>query len=153
MKPDELHREHLTAVVGGALEAAARLRVGFAAKDHGIDAEHLRAAVAVCLEYRFGPGAGLGAGPIDFERLGAFMTEVRNAAQGLEPPPDFLAVEAAVRSLYGEPHLMEPLSDQRRGQALYTVLEHEIRRHSWLQANPGHLVERARRRMAVWILG
>ncbi|KPC67382.1 hypothetical protein ADL26_20870, partial [Thermoactinomyces vulgaris] len=86
--------------------------------------EYLRAATAVALEYRFGPGAGMGAGPVDHDELTAFMSEVRAAALGTEPPPDFLAVEAIVRALYGEPHLLEPLSSEQRSQASFTALRH-----------------------------
>ncbi len=152
MKPEALHREHLTALLKGDLEGAARLRKQFGPRDHVGSAEFLRAAVAVCVEFRFGPGAGLGAGPVDFERLAAFMTELRRAGRGVEPPPDYLAVEAVIRSLYGEPHLIEPLGEQQRSQAHFTALEFELRRHAWLKANPEHLVERARQRMTAWLL-
>ncbi|WP_205325854.1 hypothetical protein [Glycomyces sp. YM15] len=153
MTPEALHRTHLTALVTGEVDTAARLRHQFQAKDHGIAAEHLRAAVAVVLEYRFGPGAGLGAGLIDYNRLGEFMTELRQAGRGTVPPPDHLAVEAVTRALYGEPHLAEPLSEQRRSQAHYSALAHELARHPWLKANPEHLVHYARKRMTTWILG
>ncbi|WP_205326714.1 hypothetical protein [Glycomyces sp. YM15] len=137
----------------GEVDTAAKLRQQFTARDHGIAAEHLRAAVAVVLEYRFGPGAGLGAGPIDYGRLGDFMSELRQAGRGAVPPPDHLGVEAVARSLYGEPHLSEPLSEQRCNQAHYTALAHELRHHGWLRANPEHLVHYARKRMTTWILG
>ncbi|MFC3493187.1 hypothetical protein [Glycomyces rhizosphaerae] len=153
MTPDALHRTHLTALVTGEVETAAKLRQQFQTKDHGIAAEHLRAATAVTLEYRFGPGAGLGAGPIDYTRLAAFMTELRQAGRGVVPPHDHLAVEAITRALYGEPHLTEPLSDQRRSQAHYTALAYELRRYAWLKANPEHLVYFARKRMTTWTLG
>jgi hypothetical protein len=153
MTPDALHRTHLTALVTGELDTAAKLRQQFHAKDHGIAAEHLRAAVAVVLEYRFGPGAGLGAGPIDYGRLGAFMTELRQAGREIVPPPDHLAVEAVTRALYGEPHLAEPLSEQRRSRAHYSAMAYELGRHDWLRANPEHVVYYARKRMTTWILG
>lgn len=153
MTPDALHRTHLTALITGEVATAAKLRQQFHAKDHPIAAEHLRAATAVILEYRFGPGAGLGAGPIDYHRLRAFMTELRQAGQGTVPPRDHLGVEAVIRSLYGEGHLTEPLADQRRSQALYATLAHELGRHPWLRANPDHLVHYARKRMTTWILG
>ncbi|MDN3241843.1 hypothetical protein [Glycomyces tritici] len=153
MTPDALHRTHLTALVTGKIDTAAKLRQQFQAKDHGIAAEHLLAAVAVVLEYRFGPGAGLGAGPIDYDRLGAFMTELRHACKSTMPPPDHLGVEAVIRALYGEPHLAAPLAEQRHSQALYTALAYELSRHHWLRANPEHLVHYARKRMTTWILG
>lgn len=153
MTPDALHRTHLTALVTGEVDTAAKLRQQFQANDHGIAAELLQTAVAIVLEYRFGPGAGLGAGPIDYDRLGDFMAELRQAGRGTVPPRDHLAAEAAVRALYGEPHLTEPLGEQRRSQALYTVLAHELTRYPWLKANPEHLVHYARKRMTAWILG
>lgn len=153
MTPEALHRTHLTALVTGEVETAEKLRRQFQARDHGIAAEHLRAATAVTLEYRFGPGAGLGAGPIDYERLGAFMTELRRGGRGTVPPPDHLAVEAVTRALYGEPHLTDPLSEQRRNQALHTALAYELGRYAWLKTNPEHLVYYARKRMTTWILG
>jgi hypothetical protein len=153
MKPDELHGTHITAIITGDLEAAAKLRAQFRAQDHGFAAEYLRAATAVCLEYRFGPGAGIGAGPIDYDRLRAFTSELRRAGRNTAPPSDYLAVEAVTRALYGEPHLAEPLNEQRRSQAHYTVLEYELSHHPWLRRNPGHLAERAKARMTAWVLG
>ena len=153
MTPDALHRTHLTALITGELECAAMLRQQFQAKDHAIAAEHLRAATAVTLEYRFGPGAGLGAGPIDYNRLAAFMTELRQAGRGTVPPPDHLAVEAVTRALYGEPHLAEPLSEQRQSRAHCSAINYELGRHAWLKANPEHLVYYAKKRMTTWILG
>jgi hypothetical protein len=153
MTPDALHTNHLTALVAGDLDAAARLRQQFRAMDHGIASEHLRAATAVILEYRFGPGAGLGASPIDRERLAAFMIELRQAGRATTPPPDYLAVEAVARALYGEPYLAEPLSDQRRSRAMYAVVQHELGRHAWLRDNQAYLVHQARERMKTWIMG
>jgi hypothetical protein len=153
MKPDDLHHRHLTALITGDLEGAAKLRTRFRAQDHEFAADILRAATAACLEYRFGPGAGLGAGPIDFDRLRAFMNELRDACRIAAPPPDYLAIESVVRALYGEPHLTEPLSEQRRSQALYSVLAYELGRHRWLRANSAHLVDRAKVRMTTWIIG
>ncbi|MBO3734691.1 hypothetical protein [Glycomyces niveus] len=153
MTPDALHRAHLTALVTGEIATAANLRQRFQVRDHAFAADLLRAATAVVLEFRFGPGAGLGAGPIDYIRLGAFMTEMRQAGRSTVPPPDHLAVEAVTRALYGEPHLAEPLTEQRQSQAHYTALIHELSQHHWLKANPDHLVFHARKRMTVWILG
>lgn len=153
MTPDALHRAHLTALVTGEVATAANLRQRFGVRDHAVAADHLRAATAVVLEYRFGPGAGLGAGPIDYARLAIFMTELREAGRGTVPPPDHLAVEAVTRALYGEPHLTEPLAEQRRSQAHYTALTHELAQHNWLMANPDHLVYYARKRMTTWLTG
>lgn len=153
MTLDALHQNHLTALLSGDLDAAAKLRQQFAAKDHGIATELLRAATAVTLEFRFGPGAGLGAPAIDAALLAAFMAEVRGAGRATLPPPDYLAVEAVARALYGEPHLVQPLSDQRCSRAMYTVLDHELNRHVWLRLNTGHLIHLARQRMTTWILG
>jgi hypothetical protein len=153
MKPDELHHRHLSALITGDLDTAASLRVRFGPRDHRTAVELLRAAVAVCLECRLGPGAGLGAGPVDHDALAVLMEEIRRAGAGAEPPPDYLAIEAAVRSLYGEPHLLEPLSDQQRGPALYALLSTQVGRYPWLRANPGHVVDRAKAVMTTWILG
>jgi hypothetical protein len=113
--------------------------------------EFLRAVTAVCLECRFGSGAGLGAGPIDFDELAAFTAEMRRSCRGAEPPPDFLAIEAAVRSLYGEPHLAEPLEGPRFSQALRNALGHEVRRNRWISAHPGQVVDRAELTMTGWL--
>ncbi|MQM28380.1 hypothetical protein [Glycomyces albidus] len=153
MKPEELHHRHLSALVTGDLDAAASLRGRFSPGDHRTAVELLRAAVAVCLECRLGPGAGLGAGPVDHDALAALMDEIRRAGAGTEPPPDYLAIEAAVRSLYGEPHLLEPLSDQQRGPVLYALLSSQVARSPWLRANPDRVVERAKAVMTVWLLG
>ena len=151
MKP--LQRKHLTALIQGDLDAAATLRPQFGVHDRNGANELLRAATAVCLEYRFGPGAGLGGSPVDRDDLAAFMTEVREAGRGSVPVIDYLAIEAVVRSLYGEPHLFEPLDAQQRSQALYAALRHQVTRHQWIGANPDHTIERAKQLMTTWILG
>ncbi|GAA1662768.1 hypothetical protein GCM10009830_05080 [Glycomyces endophyticus] len=148
-----LHHDHLAALITGDLDRAARLRERFRAHDHGIAVDLLRAAAAVCLEHRFGPGAGLGAGPVDHDVLTDFMGEVRAAHRCTEPPPDYLAVEAVIRSLYGEPHLLEALDVHPRSQALYTVLCRQTSRHPWLAANPDRTIARARELAVVWLLG
>jgi hypothetical protein len=153
VKPEQIHRGHVTAMIQGDLGSAAKLRQRFGPRDHDIAVEYLRAAAAVCIEPRFGPGAGLGAGPVDYEALPSFMAEVRRAGLGSEPPPDFLALEAAVRSLYGEVHLLEPLAPQARSAALYTLVRHQVRAHPWLAANPDTVVDRAKQVMTAWLLG
>jgi hypothetical protein len=89
MNPYDLQREHVVALLTGDLEAAARLRPRLGRDGQTSATEFLRAATAVCLEYRFGPGAGLGAGPVDYDELAAFMAEVRLAGRASEPPPDY----------------------------------------------------------------
>jgi hypothetical protein len=153
MKPYDLQRQHLAALITGDLEASARLRERIGPRGDDTAADFLRAATAVSLEYRFGPGAGLGAGPIDYDELAEFMAELRRAGQGTEPPPNYLAVEAVVRSLYGEPHLIESLERQRRSQALYTALRHQVHRYPWLAANAEWVVERAKQTAVIWLLG
>lgn len=153
MNTYELQREHLTAVLTGDLEGAARLRARLGRDGETAATEFLRAATAVCLEYRFGPGAGLGAGPIDYDELAAFMAELRHAGRTAEPPPDFLAVEAVVRSLYGEPHLIEPLERRQRSQAIFTALQYQVHRHSWIAANAVWVAERAKQTWSIWLLG
>lgn len=153
MKPYDVQRDHLVALLTGDLDRAASLRPLLDRDGRDSATEFMRAAAAVCLEYRFGPGAGIGAGPIDYEELAAFMAEVRQAGRAAEPPPDYLAVEAVVRSFYGEPHLVEPLERRQRTQALYTALQHQVRRHPWLAAHAEWVVERARQTNMIWLLG
>lgn len=153
MTPEALHRSHMTALIAGDLNQAADLRRRFGPRDTTTAANLLRATVAVCLESRLGPGAGLGAGPINFDELAAFMRQIRATGFGVEPPLDFLAVEAVVRSLYGEDHLTEPLSAQAKSTALYTVMRHQVRAHRWLGANPGIVIDRAQAVMTTWLLG
>ena len=153
MTTEELHRKHLAALITGDLGEAAKLNAFFNGHDRTNAVNLLRAACAVALEYRFGPGAGLGAGPVDYDELRVFMAELRRAGAGAELPPDYLAVEAAVRSLYGEPHLIEPLERRRRSQAFFTLLEHQTHRHQWLAANPWTVVDRAKQTMTIWIVG
>jgi hypothetical protein len=130
-------RENLAALLKGDIEKAAELRAHLVKPEaRELAAEYLRAATAVALEYRFGPGAGMGAGPVDYDELTAFMGEVRTAALDAEPPPDFLAVEAIVRALYGEPHLLEPLGSEQRSQAGYTALRYQLARHRWIAQHP-----------------
>lgn len=153
MTPEQLHRNHIKALAAADLEGAAKLRARFGPHGEQIALDYLRATVAVCLEYRFGPGAGLGARPVDYDELASFMSEVREAGRSEEPPPDHLAVEAAVRSLYGEPHLLEPLSSRERSRALYLLLRHQLGRHPWLRSNIDTVVDRAKQVMTTWILG
>jgi hypothetical protein len=153
MKPEELQRKHLAALIAGSPEEAAKVRQWFGPPDRTTAGQYLRAAVAVCLEYRFGPGAGLGAGPVDHDALTAFMAETRGSGHGTEPPPDHLAIESAVRSLYGEPHLLEPLGEHQRASAHYAVLRKQVEAHPWLGDNPGRLIDRAKAIMTTWILG
>jgi hypothetical protein len=99
------------------------------------------------------PGAGLGAGPVDHDEFTAFMTEMRRDGQVIEPPLDHLAIESAVRSLYGEPHLLEPLGDHQQTSAHYALLRKQIDAHPWLAANPGYVIDRAKAIMTAWTLG
>jgi hypothetical protein len=153
MKTFELQRDHLVAILTGDLEGAARLRPRLGRDGEHAATELLRAATAVSLEYRFGPGAGIGASPIDFDELALFMAEVRHGGRASEPPPDYLAVEAVVRSFYGEPHLIEPLERRQRSQALFTALQHQVHRHPWLAAHAAWVAERAKQTMTIWLLG
>ncbi|MEU6860350.1 hypothetical protein AB0B28_15950 [Glycomyces sp. NPDC046736] len=157
MTPEQRQREHLTYLITGDLTAAADLREQFADHSRTSAAEHVRAAAAVCLEFRFGPGAGRGAGAIDRDELAAFMSEIRQSNHDIKPSLDLLAVEAAVRSLYGEPHLVESPGIDVFGDAFasafYTALRHQVRAHPWLAANPGYVVDRARQLMMFWLLG
>jgi hypothetical protein len=153
VKPDEYHHAHLAALIQGDPCAAARHPQWFGPHDHKTAIELLRATAAVCLEPRFGPGAGLGAGPVDYDELPVFMAEIRRAGLGAEPPPDFLAVEAVVRSLYGEPHLLEPLTPQAKSAALYTIVQHQARAHQWLTANTDTVIDRAKTVMTTWLIG
>jgi hypothetical protein len=152
VKPEEYHRAHLAALIQGDPDAAAKHRQWFGPHDHDTAIDLLRAAAAVCLEPRFGPGAGLGAGPVDYDELPVFMAEIRHAGLGAEPPPDFLAVEAAVRSLYGEPHLLEPLTPQAKSTALYTIVQHQTRAHRWLATHTDTVIDRAKAIMTTWLL-
>jgi hypothetical protein len=153
MTPAELHREHLAALVTGDLEAAAKLRERF--DRHGDQTARLllRAAVAVCLETRFGPGAGCGAGPADHDTLTAYMSELRAAGHDSASPPDYLDVEAAIRSLYGEQHLFDALSDAEASQALYALLADFAYRHPWLKTDSRYLYERSQQIVLYWAGG
>lgn len=151
MKPADLQRKHLTALITGDLAEAAELRKQFRADSHTFALDFMRAAAAVCLEYRFGPGAGIGASPVDFDELAAFMAEIRSVGAGTEPKPDYLAIEAVVRSLYGEQHLYEALDSHQRSQAIYTALHHQIQRYKWIRAEPVHTIERARWLTILWM--
>lgn len=153
MKPEALQREHLTALITATPAEAERIRRGFDPTSRRTAALYLRAAVATCLEFRFGPGAGLGAGPVCADELAAFMSELRRTGRDTEPPPDYLAIESAVRALYGEPHLAEPLSDSERSRAHYTLLRKQIDAHPWLATNHDHLLNRAKDTAIIWLTG
>lgn len=151
MIPEALQRNHMIALIRGDLAGAAGFRKRFGPGEGETAEAFLRATVAVCLEPRFGPGAGLGAGPIDFDALAAFMRQIRAAGLDRSPAPDFLAVEAVVRALYGEPHLTEPLTSQAKSAAMYMVLRHQVRAHRWLGSHADTVVDRARAVVETWI--
>lgn len=152
MNAGALQREHLAALLAGDLDRAAKLREHLVKPEaREVAVEYLRAATAVCLEYRFGPGAGLGAGPVDHDELTAFMGELRAAGRGSEPPPDYLAVEAVVRALYGEPHLLEALSSEQRSQASFTALCHQLARYKWIGRHPETTIDRAKYLAMLWM--
>ena len=153
MKPELLHRNHAKALIAEDLTLAASLRAEFGPYGDRSALEHLRATVAVCLECRFGPGAGLGADRIDRDALAAFMVEIRQATRTVDPPVDFLAVEGLVRSFYGEPHLADPLSSAQRSAALYALLQHQVAAHPWIATHADTVVDRARQVMMTWIIG
>ncbi|WP_030144377.1 hypothetical protein [Glycomyces sp. NRRL B-16210] len=150
MNPEQPQRDHIKALIAGDLALAAKARTRFGSHEHESALQHLRATVAVCLEYRFGPGAGLGAGRVDRDALGAFMVEVRKSSRTVEPPVDFLAVEGIIRSLYGEPHLLDPLSSAKRSAALYALLRHQVRAHPWIAGNADTMIDRAQQVMKAW---
>jgi hypothetical protein len=49
--------------------------------------------------------------------------------------------------------LIEPLGRRQRSQALYTALQHQVRRHPWLAANAAWVAERAKQTWTIWLLG
>jgi hypothetical protein len=151
--PADLHREHLAALITGDLETAANLRKRF--EKHGGQSARdlLRGAVAACLETRFGPGAGRGASPADHDTLTAYMAELRTAGQHSSPPPDYLDIEAVIRSLYGEEHLLSALTNTEASQALYTLLADFTHRHPWLKTDARYLYERSQQTNLYWLCG
>ncbi|WP_030160440.1 hypothetical protein [Glycomyces sp. NRRL B-16210] len=144
MTPETLQHSHLAALITGDLAEAEKLRELFHESDRAYAVELLRAATAVCLEYRFGPGAGSGAGPVDHDELTEFMAEVRAEGNGVGPPPNYLDIEAVIRSLYGEGHLLAPLDEDRRSQALWHALRHQVSRYRWIKTHPDQTIDRAK---------
>lgn len=91
--------------------------------------------------------------PVDQRAPGLACVGEKHAGRASEPPPDYLAVEAVVRSLYGEPHLIEPFERRQRTQAMYIALQHQVHRHPWLATHAAWVVERAKQTNVIWLLG
>jgi hypothetical protein len=60
-------------------------------------------------------------------------------------------VEAIVRALYGEPHLLEPLGSEQRSQAGYTALRHQLSRHRWIAQHSAITIDRAKYLVMIWM--
>ncbi|WP_100445862.1 hypothetical protein [Glycomyces xiaoerkulensis] len=119
MTPAELHRAAITALAFGDEARHRRLTQRFDRHDPESAFDHLEAVATVCLVDRF-----CGPGPVDHRVLAAFLDELRATATGTAPPPNFLEVEGAIRSVLGEPHLSSEIPPGRRTEALVIVLRY-----------------------------
>lgn len=119
MTPEELHRAVITAVAFGGREREAKLRRRFTGLDERGAVDYLWATVAVCLSDRFG-GFDV---PIFPPELAAFMSELR-AARSPGAPWNFLEVEAVVRGIFAEPHLLEEIGTRQQAEALRFILRY-----------------------------
>lgn len=122
MTPEQLHRAVLTATAFGDDARYAQLRRKFGPYDAGNEFEHLEGAAAACLAHRLGEvdttgkaGAGSTAG--GRAELARFIAELGAAGPEYRPahgpPSNFLEVEAVIRGLRGERHLMAELGGDR----------------------------------------
>lgn len=154
MRPEALQRALIRAVAFGDTTNEQHLRQQLQGTAHMGAADHLHAAVLVCLAHRFGEPAppnprstghanrnhtSLGSAAIDhaangdeaFNRsiiddneLGRLMAELRATGPGLCTPQNFLEVEAMIRGLYGEPHLIEEIGAKQQREALAFILRY-----------------------------
>ncbi|MCH7229647.1 hypothetical protein L0U85_02040 [Glycomyces sp. L485] len=153
MTPEQLQRAHVKALAAGDLETAAELRKQFGKYGDKGAFDYLRAVVAILIGGRFGAGAGIDAERIDHVELGRFMAELRHDTRSAEPPLNHLAVEGAIRSLYGEEYLLDQIGLRESRHGFYVVLRHMVRLQPQIQDNLDEVITEAQKIMRYWLLG
>ncbi len=90
---------------------------------------------------------------LDHAELGRFMAELRSAGPALCPPSNFLEVEAVVRGLCGEPHLIEEVGARRQREALAFVLRYLADALPEIREDFDAVVDRAQVLQRRWLVG
>lgn len=198
MRPEALQRALIRAVAFGDTANEQHLRRQLRGIAHVGAADHLHAAVLVCLAHRFGEpappnpretsqvnrnhtvldhtslshtgldhittgytaidraacdGEAFDRPAIDDDELGRFMAELRAIGPGLCPPQNFLEVEAVIRGLYGEPHLIEEIGAKQQREALAFILRYLTESIPEIREGFETVIDRAQALQRHWLTG
>lgn len=160
MTPEELHRAVIRAVAFGDAEGEHRLRLRFRGLDHDSAADYLHATAIVCLTYRLGatgPHGGINQlgepVPLDHAALGRFMAELRAAGPSFGPRRNFLEVEAVIRGVYGETHLLEEVGPGQRREAFRLVLRYLADSVPEIREDFDAVIDKAQAIQKRWLVG
>jgi len=182
MRPEALQRALIQAVAFGDTADEQHLRRQLRGIAHVGAADYLRATTLVCLAHRFGEPAPPGGaeadrvdppdrpafghlvhrGLLDRERpapaigddeLGRFMAELRAAGPLLRPPRNFLEVEAVIRGLYGEPHMLEEIGAKQQHEALAFLLRYLTDSIPEIRECFEAVIDQAQALQRFWIIG
>ncbi|WP_199037821.1 hypothetical protein [Glycomyces salinus] len=148
MSKERLHRFHITALARGEGERAAQFREQFDKSDATTARLYLQAASIVALAHRFGDIERTG---LDWDGLDRLMAEIRSGYRHAEPPMDFFAVEAYIRAVYGEEHLMELLDGGQQTACANLLLTWQVRHEPEFKTNLDEAITKAQNIIATWL--
>ncbi|WP_026928620.1 hypothetical protein [Glycomyces tenuis] len=97
--------------------------------------------------------AASGGAVLDHAELGRFMAELRAAGPALRPPHNFLEVEAVVRGLCGEPHMIEEIGPRQRREALAFVLRYLTDSVPEIREDFDTVIDRSQALQRHWLVG
>ncbi|WP_155830299.1 hypothetical protein [Glycomyces tenuis] len=121
----------------------------FSEWDHRGAVEYLHAVVSVGLRRRFGDRPG----PLAHAELGRFMAELRHAGPGFAPPRNLLEVEAVIRGLRGEEHLLDEIGPKQLREALAFALRYLTDTEAEIHDDFDTVVDEAQRLMRQALTG
>ncbi|GAB3995917.1 hypothetical protein GCM10029992_14490 [Glycomyces albus] len=132
----------------GERELAAGFRERFDDSDTTTARLYLQAASIVALEHRFGDIEDTG---LDWDGLDRLMAEIRSGYRHAEPPMDFFAIEAYIRAVYGEEHLMDLLDSSQQAMCASLLLTWQVRHEPEFKANLDETITKAQKIIATWL--
>lgn len=98
---------------------------------------------------RIGPDRAV----LDHAELGRFMAELRACGPALRPPRNFLEVEAVIRGLRGEPHMIEEIGASQQREALAFVLRYLTDSVPEIREDFDAVIDRSQVLQRRWIIG
>lgn len=149
MKPEQLHRSYVTAIALREHRRAGDLRQQFGKHDHKTAYYYVMATCMVALEHRFGD---IEETDLDHAELVRFLTELRTDFRHAEPPLDFLAIEALIRSIYGEDYLLEYLTGTEQDLCARILLFCQVDKTPRLREGLDDAITKAQKIIAIWLL-